>query len=186
MCDIREARQKYSDTKLQTILKVLHQLDDPEDETSVYKLCRKSGLSEEKLKLHHRYADHFRKDWGTYAEVCDALTKECRSSLKNFMICELHRIGKEKEPSIRLIRYLATKAEKCDWIDNNDISNTIASQMRLKLRGKINRSNMKTGRCKNFLSYSDWVETHLQEQGKISYKLAKRKHREIIGEIKIP
>ena len=74
MTDIRAARQAYSDNKLEILNKVLNQLDDDNDSTPMTKLCRKAGMS---LKLHHRYADHFRNDWGTYGEACDALEKEC-------------------------------------------------------------------------------------------------------------
>ena len=76
MTDIRAARQTYSDKKLEILNKVLNQLDDDNDSTPTTKLCRKAGISIDKLKLHHRYADHFRNDWGTYGETCDALEKE--------------------------------------------------------------------------------------------------------------
>ena len=60
MCDLRDARQKYTCRKLEELVQVLAQLDDEDDTTDLVKLCRKVELSQEKLKLHHRYADHFR------------------------------------------------------------------------------------------------------------------------------
>ena len=42
---------------------------------------------------------------------------------------------------------------------------------------------MKNSRSKTFLNYTDWAEENLLQYRKISYKLAKQKHREIIGEI---
>ena len=74
-CDLREARQNYSDKKLETLIKVLDQLDNEDDDTPLHKLCRKTQLSEERLKIHHRFADHFRNGFETYDSAVVVLEK---------------------------------------------------------------------------------------------------------------
>jgi len=59
--------------------------------------------------------------------------------------------------------------------------------VRLQFRNtKINRKRMKNGRSKTFLKYVDWVENYMKSNDRISYLIAKEKHRELIGKIKSP
>lgn len=119
MADLREAKQKYSDKKLETIVKVLQQLDDEEDDTPLFKLCRKAGLSRSELKLHHRYAEHFYQDWGTYGEAVDSLKKQCIAKVRNAVMEKLKQMKfqGDKDPPLPLILLIAKRTIKViGWI----------------------------------------------------------------------
>ena len=187
MTDLRQARQIYSDKKLEIIIKVLERLNDETDDIPLYKLCRKAGLSESQLKLHHRYAEHFFQDWGTYGEAVDSLKKKCISKVRKSVIEKLTEMNftKKKEPPLELILHIAKRMPKCDWMDSNSFTSTWAKDLRLDFREtKINRKRMKNRQSKKFLLYVDWVQEYFESHDKVSYLTAKEKHREIIGKIK--
>ena len=186
-CDLREARQKYSDKKLETLIKVLDQLDCEEDDTPLHKLCRKTQLSAESLKLHHRYASHFRNDWETYDSAVADLEKQCYEMIRDGVLRELRKIKFKpgKEPSLLLIQNIAKKQPASDWNKKNTFTLTWAKEVRILFRKhKVNEKHMRNNQSKKFLLYIKWVTEYMKTHDRISYLLAKQKYTQLIGEIK--
>ena len=184
---MREARQQFSDKKLKTLIKVLNQLDDEDDDTSLHKLCREVQLSAEQLKLHHRYADHFRSGFETYYSGVVALQNECSEKVRDGVLVELRKLNfkKGREPSLTLIQNIAMKLPVADRQNKNNYGTSWAKGVRLLYRkAKINRKNMRNNQSKKFLIYIEWLAKYMKTHDRISYVLSKQKHVEIIGIIK--
>ncbi len=72
-------------------------------------------------------------------------------------------------------------------VANHLFHSDVAKDIRITFRASgINRKMMKNKQSVQFLKYCDWVANYVTSHTKISYKLAKEKHVEIIGAMKSP
>ena len=183
--DLREKRQGFGVDKLAFVQTTLRKLEDENDDTPLKRLAGYAELTITELKKHHRYADHFLEDFGTYGEAVDSLRKKCFQKLRDSTIAKLRQVGygSERVPSLKAILRAAAVCEKSDWLEQCDMRPTWASDIRHTLQGSVNTKMMKTQKSKKFLRYLNWVQEYLQTNSSVPYEIAKKQHKELIGPI---
>ena len=110
-------------------------------------------------------------------------------NVRSLVLAELRKVKvrRGKEPSVNLILNVAKHVQMPDWLRTTCFTATWAKDIRITFRASgINRKMMKNKQSVQFLKYCDWVANYVTSHTKISYKLAKEKHVEIIGAMKSP
>ena len=82
-----------------------------------------------------------------------------------------------------MILRAGSDCEKSDWIGKPDMKKSRASEIRLAISGNVSPKMMKNKRSKRFQAYLEWAKEFLENHPEISFKIAKKQHKELIGPI---
>ena len=113
---IQMARTKFAEEKMEVLVAVLDRLDN-DDSSDLSKLARKCGMSVSQLRLHHRYADHWRNHADdSYNIACLSLEAKLYGDIKTNVKQKLKAMKSRagKQSSLNLILNLIEKCPPSD------------------------------------------------------------------------